>query len=380
MLTLFADSLDLTDPGGDGWTVITSLVKALNKESVPMADVSANWVLRLTSSEQIVAFGAKSIWDGLQHAVRTFLFHEEHSNVLRGLLDLKPEAGGVAATTMPQLTALSHWLALRASQRELLPMVVEAGRFSRIEGFDWVEDSLTPRDRCRALPAIYAAWTRALPNGIKQFRDTMEEELVGLLESLGIDRELLQKAIQEGELEGDGGGQQVWEEGQQVCRDCQNSYVRLGKGLVRPRAVEFEECRKTDHKRNCRCRAFLEGFELPDDSSVDSYDTARESDDESEADEEFFTENDDILDRLCDAYARMHLPRAGGDPFQDSATLLYRAQGRIWLDTYEPEDLLCATCFLTREKYLGSGGNYNFTPMPESYGVFMTDFRGTATI
>ncbi|RYP86781.1 hypothetical protein DL770_004852 [Monosporascus sp. CRB-9-2] len=385
MLRLFADTLDLSDPNGDGWTVITSLVKALNKESVPMTEISANWLLRLTSSEQIVAFGAKTIWDGLQHAVRSFLFHEQNSNVLRELLGLKADAensqGSGAMGMEAQATALSHWLALRASQRDLLPMVVEAGRFSKMDGFDWVEDGITPRDRCRALPAIYAAWTKALPNGIEQFKDVMERELVTLLESLGIDREMLQSAIQEGELEHSFGDQQVCGENEQVCGDCRNSYVRLGTGLVRPRLIEFEECCKTHHKRDCRCRAFLEGCQLQ--NSPHHATVPEGSDDESDVDEEFIAENDDVLDQLCDRYDKSQQQQEGGDPFRDSATLLYRAQGRRWLGTYESGDVLCATCFLRRERYLGSGGkwtDYNFTPMPESYGVYVSDFKIASTM
>ena len=74
---------------------------------------------------------------------------------------------------------------------------------------------------------------------------------------------------------------------------------------------------------------------------------------------------------LCEKYAQMYIGDGSTDPFRDAATHLYRIQGRRWLGLYEPADLLCATCFLRREKYIGENGlgtENVFTPMPEWFG------------
>jgi hypothetical protein len=393
MLTLFADTLDLTDPTGDGWIVITSLVKSLNKESVPMTDISVNWLLRLTSSEHVVAFGARSIWDGLQHAVRSFLFHEASTQVLRRLLDLDNSHNGGkgegSAIAESQITALSHWLALRASQQELLPMVIEAGRFLKMEGYDWVQDGITPREYVRALPAIYAAWTTALPNGIERFNQIVEFGLDRVLASLSLDRELLRGAIQvtqRHEHRGDHGENSgpvaKRSSSRHICRDCEDSYIRLGMGLVQPRRITFEECRKIGHRKDCECRDFLEEMGV---ESQGEYTTPAEEVEDDDVDEEFVdaVSEQDVLGQLCEAYDKLGIDDPKIDPFEDAATLLYRAQARKWLGTYRPEDLLCATCFLKRERYIGGDAQwteFDYTPMPETYGAYAAGYVPTATL
>ena len=64
--------------------------------------------------------------------------------------------------------------------------------------------------------------------------------------------------------------------------------------------------------------------------------------------------------RKFDAYAaniEKELGSPESDPFLASATLLYRAQGRVWLGSYKPGDWFCAMCFLKGEEYI-SGGVY----------------------
>ena len=401
MLRLFADTLDLSDPAGDGWTVITSLVKALTKESVPMPDISANWLLRLTGSEPIVACGARTLWDGLQHAVRSFLSHQQDGQMLRILLELGDQGGGggggggeirdpgggkdggwnlhgeVSVEMQSLVTAMSHWLALRASQRELLPMIVEAGRFLKMESFDWVQDGITPREYVRAIPDIYSTWTKVLPHGIENLERLMEEELEYVLGALCMDRGRLKDAIRAAEKE-----EICVTHDLRVCRDCKDSYVKLGAGLVQPRLVAFDECWKTGHKRKCQCEAFLGDLGVTGSTYVMRADG---EDSGSEVDEEFFDDeaDDALLEQLCQVYNNMRLRDTRIDPFQDAATLLYRAQGRMWLSSYEPRDLLCATCFLKREEYIGADGQargQDFTPMPEAYGAFAPTYDPVSTI
>jgi hypothetical protein len=382
MLRLFADTLDLSDPSGDGWTVITSLVKALTKESVPMPEISANWLLRLTGSEPVVACGARTLWDGLQHAVRSFLSHQQDGQILRGMLleEGRASGGGGGIEMQSLVTAMSHWLALRASQRELLPMIVEAGRFLKMERFDWVDDSITPKEYVRAIPAIYGAWTKALPHGIENLESLLEEELEYVLSSLCMDRERLKDAIRAAEKEGVCAARDM-----KVCGDCKDSYVKLGAGLVQPRLIAFDECWKTGHKRECECEAFLSDLGV----TGSTYATPAEGEENSasDVDEEFFADDEDdalrVLDWLCQVYNNTHPRDSRIDPFQDAATLLYRAQGRMWLSSYEPTEVLCATCFLKREQYLGADGQgrgQDFTPMPQAYGAFAPSYEPSSTI
>ena len=54
--------------------------------------------------------------------------------------------------------------------------------------------------------------------------------------------------------------------------------------------------------------------------------------------------------------------------FTDIATLLYSAQGRIWLGEHSVGERLCSTCLLLKEKYIGEDGlSADFPPMPRSF-------------
>src|SRR5262249_44083707 len=148
----------LSDPNSDGWTVLIEVGSAYNKEKVPQPENSHAWFMRHTSTENIISFSAKMVWQGLQHATRSFLVHERDNQVLQTLLDLDQDGGKTFSPS--HATAIAQWLALRASQRELIPMIIEAGKFLHMNGFDWVEDNLTPTQFVRTLPAMYRAWAR----------------------------------------------------------------------------------------------------------------------------------------------------------------------------------------------------------------------------
>lgn len=256
-------------------------------------------------------------------------------------------------------------------------MIVEAGRFLKMESFDWVQDDITPRDYVRAIPAIYNTWTKALPRGIEKLEDLVEEELQYVLDSLSMDRSRLKDAIRAAEKE------ETWvAEDARVCGDCKDSYVKLGAGLVQPRLVAFDECWKTGHKRECICEGFLNEIGV----TGCAYVLQTEGEDsDSDVDEEFFADDRDdaLLDQLCQVYNDRRLKDNSIDPFQDAATLLYRAQGRCWLSSYAPSEVLCATCFLKREQYIGADGQgrgQDFTPMPETFGVFALNYKPVSTI
>lgn len=388
MLELFADTLDISDPSGEGWIVQNYLIKALNREKVPMTEICANWLLRSTGKELVVACGARTVWDGLQHAVRTFLSHQQDRQLLLELLELdsKNKCSNGGHDTIDDdpdiqmqslLTAMSHWLALRASQRVLLPMIVEAGRLLKMDRFDWIEDKITPREYVRTFPVIYSTWAKELPKGIENLGAHMEEELEQVLSSLHMDRNQLKHAIRAVEQEDASNARDS-----KFCSDCSDSYVKLGAGLVQPQLIAFDECWKTGHKRDCSCEAFLSDLGI----TGTTYVTHTEGEDsESEADEEFFTDDTDdtLIDRLCQVYNKMRLKDDKMDSFQTAATHLYRAQGRIWVGSYKATDFLCGTCFLKRENYISADGDCRgqlFTPMPEPYGVYALDYKPVSTM
>jgi hypothetical protein len=61
--------------------------------------------------------------------------------------------------------------------------------------------------------------------------------------------------------------------------------------------------------------------------------------------------------------------------FSDTATLLYRAHGRVWIGEYAIGERLCATCFLVRERYIGEDGlSADFPPMPKSFEGLRTKY------
>lgn len=401
MLELFADTLDISDPSGEGWVVQNYLIKALNRERVPMTEICANWLLRSTGAELVVACGARTVWDGLQHAVRTFLSHQQDGQILLELLELKgkkkkrsngeeeeeEEGQGAIDDTGIEMqslvTAMSHWLALRASQRVLLPMIIEAGRLMKMARFDWIEDNITPREYVRTFPVIYSSWAKELPKGIENLRAHMEEELEHVLSSLCMDRSRLKHAIRAApaaEQEHVGDAQES-----NVCSECGDSYVKLGAGLVQPQLIVFDECCKTGHKRGCSCEAFLSDIGVTG-TTYTTHAEGGEEDSESEVDEEFFTDDTDdtLIDRLCQVYNKMR-PRdtTKTDSFQTAATFLYRTQGRIWVGSYKAMDFLCGTCFLKREKYISADGDSRgqfFTPMPEAYGAYALHYDPASTI
>jgi hypothetical protein len=53
------------------------------------------------------------------------------------------------------------------------------------------------------------------------------------------------------------------------------------------------------------------------------------------------------------------------DPFLTIAVLLYHAQARVWLGSYDRRGLFCRTCFLQRERYINDVEDI-FYSMPAS--------------
>jgi hypothetical protein len=370
MLRLFVECLDITEPEADDWIVHAALKSAASMEKAPPSKSAITWLMRATASEPYVTFGSKTIWTATQSAVRSFLVQERDGAVLERILGIDSDLRGKVTTS--HLEAFAHWFALRAAGRELLPMVLDAGRFCQIQGFDWVKDDITPSQFIKALPVIYAAWAVAMPNGLDQVLDSVKAELDICLEKLGWTQTafletLLSAASQDVKV--DTGNILP------ACSECGDCYGRQCYGLVQPARIQFLECIKTDHRRNCKCLKFQQDVE-PNNRTTPGHSFEYNSDSDTEStDEEFFDAEADPTS----AFTTDQLPNpvdTPSDPFLDAATMLYRAQGRNWIGEYKSDEILCATCYLRRERYIADGSlrsEEDFTPMPESFAMYRSD-------
>jgi hypothetical protein len=135
MLRLFCDCIDIADADSDGWAVHDWLKRAYARERVPISRNSITWLLHLTVNEEYVEFSARNIWSALQHAMRSILNHARHSRYLERILNLSDDE--YQNVSRRHLDALGSWLALRVAGRVVLPMIVNAGSFLHMRGFDW---------------------------------------------------------------------------------------------------------------------------------------------------------------------------------------------------------------------------------------------------
>jgi hypothetical protein len=373
MMRVFYDCLDSTESDGDAWVVGHSLIRSVTKEDAHMSETGVAWLLRQKQTEMIVAFGASTIWHGLQHAVRAFLIQEHDSKLLQHLLDLDQEHEALQVKS--QINSIAHWLALRASERDLLPLIIQAGMFLRIDGFDSFPstEDIGQRMFARTLPFLYTSWCKALPRAMENVKGLIDAELDFMLESLSMNKESLAQTIRSAYKDCPPEQAEV----QHKCSVCSDDYVNLGTGLVQPRRISFNECRIANHKPECLCAEYLcaqgvtQGPPTADIGDID----------DNDVDEEYFQDTDDDVQQLCEAYDRLGVEETEGDYFHEAATLLYRAQGRRWVGSYEPLELLCSSCFLKRECYIGENGpedRHHFTAMPDTYCVASPEYL-TAT-
>jgi hypothetical protein len=426
MLRLFKDCLDLTEPDSEGWVIIGRLVQAYNKECTSVLSNSINWVLQCVPTDGMVGCGHVSIWHGLQHAIRSLLVHEHQNNMLLTLLGLvtnseKPES-------LSRICSIARWLALRVCERDLFPMMREAGAFLRIKGFDYLKNTrVPPAEFARTLPLIYNAWIKALPSTIKHEDELIALELDALLEETGWTREIVLKSVDS--------KQTTEQQNAMCCSACGDDYSSLGMGLVDPLWLAFVECTRNKHKHNCICSSYIprpEATRRPSSPFSDSCEGDRTykmpgdinfedtSDEESESilapEEKSNNETDEeppppykliveespiktnnaghnqtkgAIDSIdseeattsleesswlaeCEQLAQSKASSANIDPFQDMTTILYRSQARNLLGKYEPGEQLCGTCFLKREGYVsknGINGEDQYVPHPESWIV-----------
>lgn len=358
-----AECLDISELNADGWVVGHNLIASMSQEKCRMSETSVHWLYSVNGAAILVALGATSVWHGIQQAVRAFLIEEHENQVIHNLL--RVDQGKHGLEYQSHLRAIGHWLALRASERDLIPVAVQAAQILQVDGFDPLPgmDSLSKRDLNRSLPLLYSTWAKMSSRILSNVKGLVEAELDSILSELSMDRESLARCIQAAQEEPPGPTTDTT----QRCRTCDDDYTKLGTGLVQPRRISFDECRATQHKFNCQCPEYLHARGVTQARPM----AASGDTDDVDIEEEFYKEPEVDMDQLCEEYDRLGIGEdAQGDPFYDTATMLYRAQGRRWLGSYEPREILCAACFLKREEYIGENGPVSgarFTPAPKTY-------------
>ena len=367
MMRLFGpDCLDVSELNSDGWVVSYNLIGSILKEDCAMAETSLQWFFNQKQTDTLFAFSASTIWYGVQQAVRAFLA-EEHSRAIAHNLLFQKATGGVKGKSndayWSHASAIGYWLALRASGRHMLPLVLQAGQFLQVAGFDALPgDGASPRDLNRAISVICSTWTKLSPQILSQASALIERELEYLLDEIKMDRKTFSVCLQPPP-------KHDMAIPEKRCIQCNDDYTALGRGLVQPRRISFLECRATGHKYYCECAGYLHAQGGSRARSAAELGDVNEEDVEDELSKE--PELD--IDELCRSFDTMSLGDSGTveeDPFAEAATILYRVQGRRWTGAYEPDEVVCATCFLIREDYIGEGGpsdHAGVTPVPETF-------------
>jgi hypothetical protein len=358
MLRLFCDCIDLSNTDSDGWVVHEWLKKAYAAERKPISQNSITWLLHLTANEEYVEFGTRNIWSALQHAVRSILNHGRFGKILERILDLSVEELGNISRR--RVDALGAWLALRVNGLVLLPMIVSAGSFLQMRGFDWVDDVMPHDQFLQALPNIYAAWCHALLDGVERLETYMREELERCLGELSLTRETFLDAMSPSgtasKRSNHGHAHSI------VCTDCGEDYTALGDGLVEPARIAITECVLTGHDFTCSCHSVdnINAHTMQAEPLIytGAYDEGEIVED-MDIDEDFFD---------AEPYLFGTKSTTNSGVFSNTAKLLYRAHGRVWIGNYILGEQLCADCFLLRELYIGEDGlAADFPPMPRNF-------------
>jgi len=359
MLRLFCECIDIADADSDGWSVHDWLKRAYARERVPVSRNSITWLLHITMNEEYVEFGARNMWSALQHAMRSVLNHARHNNYLQQILGLPNQEH--SEVSKRHLDAIGSWLALRVSGRVVLPMAVNAGSFLQMKGFDWMEDNLTHKQFLQALPSIYSAWCNVVLDCVEQLKAYMREELDGYLCQLGMTRRTFVHVLTQTKRIPHGAG--VGKLSRTACTHCKHEYGPFACGLVEPARIAVTECVKSGHNSNCVCDKIQKVSTILEElSEYTGMFQTDHNDEDTHADDEFFDAQPHIFtdtDLQTNPTSNM---------FTDIATLLYSAQGRIWLGEHSIGERLCSTCLLLKEKYIGEDGlSADFPPMPRSF-------------
>jgi hypothetical protein len=376
MLRLFEDCIDMSEPNSDGWTIIADLVSAFNLESVPITSNSVTWFLRSLKPESMVAFGPKTLWHGLQHAIRSFIYLEQKNMVVKNRLNFLigddfPESYGMA---------IAYWIVVLAIGKSLLPMLLAAGAILHIEGYDYdLEKEIDPTLLAKQLPFLYEAWSKALTGSLETVDEVLNSELDVALEETGWSEELLR----EFKLKLEPPEKTTRTKTKHYCSVCLDDYSLLGHGLVEPMWITFTECARSKHRYNCTCQEFLEHYRisetyqaLPDhqSDSVEDSDSGDEAFHDAESDFADHEPGSDPFERSwvveCDRIIKQVESDKRKDLFQAAAAHLYCCQARVWLGSYHAGEIVCGTCFFRREGYIDEGLEEDrdfFSSMPSSF-------------
>ena len=429
MLRLFLDSLDLSEPGDDGWTVIAQLSKSQNNEKASLASTSIIWFLQQFSMDNMITFGPRTIWHGLQHASRSFLQLAPEQMVLQKLEDLRANRK-MWTIKRSQACSIARWVALRVTGQQCLPMLIVASQILHIKGFDWIGDGAEP-DRPlveKQLPFLFSKWTECLKDGFER-----SEELIALeLEATFEQAAWTQDFLHDPNSRAPNPDQRQDSDELKRCATCGDDYTYLGAGLVEPRWIAFAECTKSEHRSDCTCSDYPTShvtsrtkvlkpiFEKQDqrrqpDNIADVNQPAQGStetcqqdhqgtveshfvnleisspgqtkgavDDDNKTHESQFDcssdEDDNDAERFYDPDHCLEEDEASivealncdnTDPFKAVAHHLHCAQGRTWIGSYRPGELVCGTCFLRREGYVNELGKDDdvdyFFSMPAAF-------------
>jgi hypothetical protein len=362
MLRMFYDCIDLASPESDGWLVHEWLKRAYATEKVPISQNSITWLLHLTANERYVECSPRILWSALQHAMRSVLNHQRYSRHLERLLQLSDDE--TRNVSQRHLSAFGSWIALRVNGRALLPMILCVGSLLQMKGFDWIEDSMSHREFLQVQPSLYTAWCHAVLDAVEKIEVYMHEELDSSMQQLGWTRNDLIGALSD-----DGVASLSSDDhtpNPKTCSQCKDNYNMMAHSLVEPARIAIDECVKTGHESDCVCQTISFAShdlaaELPDYTGV-CYD--EDEGNKSDADAGFFDAQPFHFDDQN---------HPNGNMFSDIATLLYKAQGRLWIGEYAIGERLCATCFLFKEEYIGEDGfAADFPPMPKSFESFRT--------
>lgn len=175
----------------------------------------------------MVAFGPKTLWHGLQHAIRSFIYLEQKKKTVKSGLDLLVDGDFPASYAM----AIAHWTALLAIGKKLLLMLLIAGSILHVEGYDYdFESPIDPTVMAKQLPFLYDAWCNALTSSLETVDEVMKSELDLALEEAGWSEDILRELKMIAGKRGNTKEENI----QKHCSICHDDYSLLGIGLVEP--------------------------------------------------------------------------------------------------------------------------------------------------
>lgn len=354
MLRFFEDCIDLSEPDSEGWVILGDLVSAFDQEGSSVIGNSIMWFLTAMNADSMVGFGPKALWHGVQHAVRSFINLANRDRVVQDRLDVI--VGGKFPETCA--SAIAHWMALIIAGKNLLPMILDGGSIWHMEGFDYDPDSeVDPVVLAKQRPYIYNTWSKTLKANLERAHKLFASELAATLEIYNCSQAVLQD-LKASKFEGTVNGKHSLR-----CSCCHNDYSSLKFGLVEPSHVAFVECIKFQHRYNCACEEYIRTrgrshepvnilINLTADGLAYEDDIFQDAKPQHEIDDESDTGGQPLWHVECERYMTQPEHKDFKDPFRDAASLLYRAQARLWLGNYQPGQRLCGSCFLRSEGYM----------------------------